>query len=265
MFASGAFVHHDSRIVLDALTPAERAGLGEAVSWTSLIGDLPQCRTQDALRGWLLAFANRHGFGGARYLHLGHFYPGQRSTHWKLLRFLSTHDDRADLWLIADSDPGAVLITFLPFAWDDASRTEAPQRDWYAVHGLEPLFAGITVPVQDHAAGPACLILYGGTYDDAVRLVDAETPMLTLTALSFHLIAKTILAPTNALGPALSDREIACLRLAALGDTLADTAAKLGVSTRTVEFHLGRVSKKLNASNKVQAAAIAVSAGLIQI
>jgi len=265
MFGGGASVRHDSRFAGDAPTLAEKAGLGNAASLAPVLGDLPRCETPDALRDWLLAFANRHGFQGGRYLHLGHFYPGQRSSHWKLMRFLSTHEDRAELWLTGEAESAAMLVTFLPFVWDRDSDLGSGQREWYAAQGFEGLLCGVTIPVQDHAAGPACLILYGGTGADAARLVDTETPSLVLTALAFHLLAKVIVAPANALGPALSDREIACLRLSALGDTLADAAAKLGVSTRTVEFHLGRASKKLNASNRVQAVAIAVGAGLLQI
>lgn len=265
--SSSAFARHIDPVTQDSGTPADRAGLTAAASLSSLIGDLSQSETAEALRQWLGDYAQRHGFSGARYLHLGHFHLGQRRPHWKLLRYLSTHDDRADLWVTDKVSLEAMLVTFLPFAWSNGEGEvlTAAQREWYATHGLDDRPAGITVPVQDHAAGPACLVLFGGTEAEALRLIDTEMPALAVLALAFHLLAKVILPPSNALGLALSDREIACLRLAALGDTLAEAAAKLGISVRTVELHVARASKKLSAANKINAVAIAIGAGLIQI
>lgn len=267
MFASGAFARHVSPVAFGAGVPAERTGLAGTASLASLLGDLVRCETAEDLRGWLSAYAQQHGFRGGRYLHLGHLYIGQPMPRWKLHRFLSTHDDWADLWVNGDADMGAMLVAFLPFAWSngDGQGLSDVQREWQEANQLERLPAGITVPVQDHAGGPACLILFGGSDEAALDLIDAETPSLVTTALAFHLLAKVILVPSTALGSALSDREIACLRLAAMGDTLAETAAKLGISIRTVEFHVGRANQKLKAVNKLQAVAMAVGAGLIQI
>lgn len=267
MFASSAFARHVSPVAHDPRMPGGRVGLTAAASLSSLVGDLSQCETPGALRQWLADYAERHGFRGARYMHLGHFHLGQRRQHWKLLRFLSTHEDRADLWMTDKASLEAMLITFLPFAWSsgDGETLTAAQREWYASQQLDDRPAGVTVPVQDHPAGPACLVLFGGTEKDAVHLIDAQMPSLAMQALAFHLLAKEILPASNALGPSLSDREIACLRLAALGDTLAEAAAKLGVSVRTVELHVARASKKLSAANKIHAVAIAVGAGLIHV
>ncbi|WP_168356041.1 helix-turn-helix transcriptional regulator [Sphingomonas gei] len=247
--------------------PADRVGLTAAASLSSLVGDLSQCMTATQLRQWLAEYARQRGFRGARYMHLGHLHLGQRGQHWKLLRFLSTHEDRADLWMTDKAGLEAMLITFLPFAWSnrEGDAFTPAQREWYASQQLHDWPAGVTAPVQDHPAGPACLILFGGAEQEAVHLIDTQMPSLAMQALAFHLLAKAILSASNALGPALSDREIACLRLAALGDTLADASAKLGVSVRTVELHVARASKKLSAANKIHAVAIAVGAGLIQV
>jgi len=267
MFASSAFGRHISPVASDGLRPADRVGLTAPASLAALVDDLAQCEDADALRQWLADHALRHGFRGARYMHLGHLHLGQRLPHWKLLRFLSTHPDSANLWITDQPGLEAILMTFLPFAWSSGAGeglTEQ-QRDWYAAQQFQGRPAGVTVPVQDHAAGPACLILFGGTEEGALHLVDAEAPSLAVLALAFHLMAKAILPTSNSLGPALSDREIACLRLAALGETLAEAANKLGVSIRTIELHVARASKKLNAVNKIHAVALAIGAGLIEI
>ena len=61
----------------------------------------------------------------------------------------------------------------------------------------------------------------------------------------------------------LSAREIAVLRLAALGRTEQETAETLRLSRRTIQYHLASAAVKLGTPNKTAAVARAVSRGLI--
>jgi LuxR family transcriptional regulator, quorum-sensing system regulator SolR len=61
----------------------------------------------------------------------------------------------------------------------------------------------------------------------------------------------------------LSDREIDVLRWTADGKTAAEIAEILGVSERTVNFHVNNIVTKLGASNKINAAVRAATLGLI--
>jgi DNA-binding CsgD family transcriptional regulator len=61
----------------------------------------------------------------------------------------------------------------------------------------------------------------------------------------------------------LSDREIECLRWLVEGKSAADAGTILGLSPRTVKFHLENVRRKLDCQTTVQAAAAAVRKGLI--
>lgn len=61
----------------------------------------------------------------------------------------------------------------------------------------------------------------------------------------------------------LSERERECLLWVSVGKTAWETAAILGRSQRTVEFHLTNAIRKLNAANKVHAAAIAIRNGIL--
>ncbi|MBN9319464.1 MAG: hypothetical protein BGN86_11625 [Caulobacterales bacterium 68-7] len=61
----------------------------------------------------------------------------------------------------------------------------------------------------------------------------------------------------------LSLKERECLRWVSVGKTAWETAKILGVSPRTVEFHLHNATHKLDAGNKVQAAFIAVRRRLL--
>lgn len=61
----------------------------------------------------------------------------------------------------------------------------------------------------------------------------------------------------------LSLRERQCLEFAALGMTSEDIAIKLGIAARTANFHIANVLHKLDALNRREAVAIALSAGFI--
>ena len=78
-----------------------------------------------------------------------------------------------------------------------------------------------------------------------------------LAALSGHTIAA---APR---GDALTVRERDVLRLVADGLPNKQIARQLGISERTVKFHLSSVLRKLDAASRAQAAVIATQRGLV--
>jgi len=61
----------------------------------------------------------------------------------------------------------------------------------------------------------------------------------------------------------LSDRERECLLWVSMGKTAWETASILGLSQRTVEYHLKNAIHKLGAANKVHACALAIRQGLL--
>jgi LuxR family transcriptional regulator, transcriptional regulator of spore coat protein len=62
----------------------------------------------------------------------------------------------------------------------------------------------------------------------------------------------------------LTDKELACLAFSANGQTSADIGLKIGITTRTVNFHCAKILRKLNATNRQEAIAKAVSTNLLQ-
>jgi DNA-binding CsgD family transcriptional regulator len=70
-------------------------------------------------------------------------------------------------------------------------------------------------------------------------------------------------APPDAPAPyGLTARELAVLRLLAVGRTNAEIGAELYISPRTAGVHVTNILRKLGVSNRVQAAALAERAGL---
>ena len=61
----------------------------------------------------------------------------------------------------------------------------------------------------------------------------------------------------------LSDREVEVLRLVATGLTNAEVAEKLFLSSRTVEWYLGSIYRKLGIHSRTEAARFAVEHGLL--
>ena len=63
---------------------------------------------------------------------------------------------------------------------------------------------------------------------------------------------------------ALSERELAVLRLVATGRTNAQIGAELYMSPRTAGVHVSNILRKLGVAGRVQAAALAERAGLLE-
>jgi DNA-binding NarL/FixJ family response regulator len=61
----------------------------------------------------------------------------------------------------------------------------------------------------------------------------------------------------------LTDRELEVLRLLALGRRNAEVAADLGISIKTVEFHVGNILGKLRARSRTEALVIARQSGYV--
>lgn len=61
----------------------------------------------------------------------------------------------------------------------------------------------------------------------------------------------------------LSDRQLECLRLVALGLSSPEIGRTLGISPRTVDEYVSDACLKLGARTRVQAIAIAIRTGLI--
>ncbi|HEX7853252.1 MAG TPA: LuxR C-terminal-related transcriptional regulator [Sphingobium sp.] len=233
----------------------------------SQIPAIDSCRTPAHLKNWLLVFARSLGFYGARYIHLG-------TLLWTLeqaempLRFLTTsdrHEDEDRDWLLRDPSVERVRSAFAPFIWSTRF-TEGltdMQRLWFERERARGVAAGVAVPVQDSADGPAYLSLFGDDEEVVTGLIDRHAPELAFAAAQFHALAKTQLKVAD-WAPDLSEREIECLRLAALGKTGRESGKTLGLSNRTVEYHLRKASEKLGAATKTRAVVLAFGIGLAQ-
>lgn len=130
-------------------------------------------------------------------------------------------------------------------------------------HGLR---SGLSIPV--HGAQGEVAMLSVASVDDgpAVRQRLREAlPPLALVACYVHEAACRLVDQGKLpfRRPQLTQRERECLLWAAEGKTAWETAQILGISERTVIFHLQNVGEKLGCNNRQQTIARAIAQGLI--
>lgn len=116
------------------------------------------------------------------------------------------------------------------------------------------------------AAGAAGYLLKGAPRAElfaAVREVAAGGSLLAPVATS--AVLRRVRGDVPASGPPLTAREQAVLEQLARGLGNKQIAAALGISERTVKFHVSSVFTKLGASNRTDAVARAAQAGLIKL
>ena len=115
-------------------------------------------------------------------------------------------------------------------------------------------------------AGAAGYLLKGAPRAElfaAVRTVAAGGSLLAAVASS--AVLRRVRGQAPAAGPTLTPRERAVLEALARGLGNKQIAARLGVSERTVKFHVSSLFAKLGAGNRTEAVTLAARAGLVSI
>lgn len=124
----------------------------------------------------------------------------------------------------------------------------------------------LIVPIQDYSAGPALLGLVGRSLPEAETILARSRRALAITGIEFHLHARPLIkAPRSPAKPALSDREMTCLRLMALGYAQKHIGTLLKITPEAVNVHLRKAAGKLSADSSTHAVVLALNAGLIQV
>lgn len=127
------------------------------------------------------------------------------------------------------------------------------------------LKSGISFPVHN-PDGEVAILSLASSYKEHGSTFNKSIPFMHQAAIHVHEAVKRVIGipSINHLEDPLTDREKECLLWAADGKTSWETAKILGVSERTVKYHLQNACAKLNAVNRTQAIARAVSLGLIR-
>ncbi len=153
------------------------------------------------------------------------------------------------------------------FGWNRRTfpATTRPQQQFFSEASAHQISSGVTVPI-DGGFGRLALFTLAGDDRGSDGLLTTEisdTVHLAGLYCHSHVYAKLQLGLHRPNRVRLSQRELQCLKWAGSGKRMAETALILGISTRTVVFHVENARAKLNASNVTQAAFEAQRLGLI--
>lgn len=156
----------------------------------------------------------------------------------------------------------------LPVTWD---RFQVQECDEAVAEFLREsqefgLRSGVSIPIHDAQGRRALLSLVSRRdHEDMRRHIAVTLPFAHAISFHIHEAARRVL-DADVVFPRqlqLTNREIECLRWAAEGKTSWETSQILGVSERTVTFHMRNASVKLQVSNRSHAVARAVSLGVV--
>ena len=135
------------------------------------------------------------------------------------------------------------------------------------VQNSQPDFAlrnYLSFPIKFSNNSSALLLLASSINDKTSDLTKPQLSQAREFALKIHQTAKNLINNSQSLPTLnLTKRENECLHWAAAGKTNWEIGAILGVSKRTVIFHLQNAAKKFNTSNRYHTIAYAIANGLI--
>jgi LuxR family transcriptional activator of conjugal transfer of Ti plasmids len=156
------------------------------------------------------------------------------------------------------------------FSWGGGASAPAgnrEQRKFFEEATTFGIRSGVTVPIRGGFGRMAAFTL--ATDEPALlteQLVAESRDVVQLVGLYFHTHLTTKLN-ANPVPPAieviLTQRERQCLAWAARGKTVADIAVLVGISPRTVVFHLENARHKLGAASIAHGVAEALRGGLL--
>ena len=159
----------------------------------------------------------------------------------------------------------ALKVDPMPFAWDLESLYGHDPADPDAIAPQARLLlkagcrAGAFLPVHGLTSFNG-LLWFGGDRDAPS---DAETLLLQRVAFVAFGVLAAVRFEENRRNNPLSGRERDCLKLAMLGKTSSEIGTILALSEYTVSQYLASATKKVNASNRTHAVAVAAQLGYL--
>jgi len=128
-----------------------------------------------------------------------------------------------------------------------------------------PLRSSLSFPVKDKHGRESLLILASTVSGGLVQLESTQLSHAQDFVHNIHNVAnRLITSDEDGLVAKLTKRELECLQSAADGKTNSEIGKILGVTKRTVIFHLQNAAGKLNTANRYHTVAQAISNGLVK-
>lgn len=128
-----------------------------------------------------------------------------------------------------------------------------------------PLRNVVSFPIELDEGHFCILVLSSSMAENEIKIPETQISQARQQALDIHQTVKGLANQDKTADvPSLTQRELDCLQWAAAGKTNWEIGTILGVTERTVRFHLGNIAGKLNTSNRYHTVAQAISLGLVK-
>ncbi len=156
-----------------------------------------------------------------------------------------------------------VATQSLPFIWSGMNIDSRGQRTLMEEAKEAGLHDGVTIPVHGANQDLFCISLATDCTEAAQRApLDQLRLMAVHLQTSYFRLAQAV-TPTEFHLPTLTQRERDCLSYCAIGKTSWEIGQILGISEKTVDFHIGNAAVKLDANSRIFAVVKALRHGLI--
>ena len=236
-------------------------------AFQTFIDRLERATEPAALSEAMTGFAD--AFGISRFAYLGFARPRPQAP-----LVLSTYPEGWARHYLSqryqEIDPVVARMrsSLMPFIWnglDPESRRSREQRRLFGEATEYGINCGLTIPIHDGEGRVAAITFASDGGPDTLRqTVEAHRHLLHLAGIYFHAhVRRKLETAIDFHRPHLSPRELACLQWTARGKGSWDIGEILGISRRTVVFHLENAKRKLDAVTLPQAVAAALQHALI--
>lgn len=159
----------------------------------------------------------------------------------------------------------------MPFQWSQLNESNNLNKESLEFNDLAKDFGlddGLGIPLIGGNGRRSMISLVSDTNPkEMASLFKTQKDQIVAMCFAFHSIAKDLIKDDNLTikKGELSDREKECLLWAIKGKSSWETGMILGISERTVIFHINNAKKKFNVVSKYHLIAIAISEGHIKI
>lgn len=183
---------------------------------------------------------------------------------------ISYPDEWVSLYLEKNFAPQDTVVqehfsSFRPFCWADAYARREQSEDILSATRDMNISAGYTYGVQTAAGAPSGSLF--SLCNDRMPNEERIHCILEYVIPHYHQAFMRVLKLQGATHSAtvLSEREKEVLEWLKCGKSSWDISTILGISERTVNFHIYNMMNKLGATNRTQIVAIAAHLGLIKL
>jgi DNA-binding CsgD family transcriptional regulator len=213
------------------------------------------------------ALATSFGFDGFSYIVLGASSAQPRIVeHWSSWGPAWPERYAARGYHLVDPRVTLTRHRCIPVAWHECMAGRSSRASEFVCDaGRHDMRGGIAWSAFDARVGRAVVAWDCNRGDAAAQRRDLGTIALLAGLVHEALFAHCNASPPSRARAMLTERERECLALVARGMTSADAGIKLGITTRTANFHIGNVMAKLGAVSRGEAIARAVAADLVSI